>query len=136
MKKNQLDTSEIISELKQGSVFFRKEEIAPKLQEPGHNNDHETKIPRNHDTTASRYHDTIIENIRKAVKVYGKEAATHRFTVEEKQALDDLEYTYRRKGIRTSENEISRIAVNFIIKDHAENGENSVLALVLKALNE
>jgi len=136
MKKNQLDTSEIISELKQGSVFFRKEEIAPKLQELGHNNDHETKIPRNHDTTASRYHDTKIENIRKAVKVYGKEAATHRFTVEEKQALDDLEYTYRRKGIRTSENEISRIAVNFIIKDHAENGENSVLALVLKALNE
>jgi len=136
MKKNQLDTSGIISELKQGSVFFRKDEISPKLQEPGHNNDHETKIPRNHDTTASRYHDTKIEIIRKAVKVYGKEAATHRFTVEEKQALDDLEYTYRRKGIRTSENEISRIAVNFIIKDHAENGENSVLALVLKALNE
>jgi len=136
MNKNQLDTSGIISELKQGSVFFKNEKTSTMLQEPGHNNDHETKIPRNHDTTASRYHDTIIENIRKAVKVYGKEAATHRFTVEEKQALDDLEYTYRRKGIRTSENEISRIAVNFIIKDHAENGENSVLALVLKALNE
>jgi len=136
MKKNQLDTSEIISELKQGSVFFKKEETSSKLQESEHSKNHDTMTPRNHGITVSRYHDTMIEIIRKAVKVYGKEAATHRFTVEEKQALDYLEYTYRRKGIRTSENEISRIAVNFIIKDHAENGENSILDLVLKALNK
>ena len=92
--------------------------------------------PRHHDTTASRYHDTVIETVRKAVKVFGKEAATHRYTVEEKRALDDLEYSYKRQGIRTSENEISRIAVNFIIRDHAENRENSILDLVLKALNK
>ena len=47
---------------------------------------HDTMQPRNHDTVVSRYHDTTIETVRKAVKVLGKEAATHRFTIEEKRA--------------------------------------------------
>src|SRR5437764_4589729 len=47
----------------------------------------------------------IFEGVRKAVKQIGKEAATHRFTLEEKNELADIEYTYKRQGIRTSENE-------------------------------
>ena len=73
--------------------------------------------------------------VRKAVKQFGKEAATHRFTVEEKKAIADIIYSYRNQGIRTSENEIARIAVNFIVHDYRENGENSVLDEVLRALN-
>src|SRR5687767_1621585 len=104
----------------------------------------ETKIPSNHDTTVSRYHDTttprihgvLIDLVRKAVKEFGKEAATHRFTVAEKRELADLIYTYKNTGIKTSENEITRIAVNFIMEDHKENGENSVLHKILQALNE
>ena len=96
---------------------------------------HDTVIPRDHDTTVSRYHDTVIELIRKAVREFGKEAATHRFTVEEKRAIADIIYTYKNRGIRTSENEIARIAVNFIIHDFRENGENSVLDKTLRALN-
>ena len=95
----------------------------------------DTTTPRNRDTTVSRYHDTIIELVRKAVKELGKEAATHRFTLEEKKAIADIIYAYKNRGIRTSENEITRIAVNFLINDYRENGENSVLDRALKALN-
>lgn len=90
---------------------------------------------RNHDTMVSRYHDTTVEAIRSAVKLFGKEAATYRFTAEEKKALSDLVYTYKTQGIRTSENEITRISVNFIMADYKENGENSILHKALKALN-
>jgi hypothetical protein len=90
-------------------------------------------IPRNHDTMVSRYHDTIIELVRKAVKELGKEAATHRFTEQEKKSLADIIYTYKNQGLRTSENEIARIAVNFIIEDYQQNGKESVLDKTLKA---
>ena len=96
----------------------------------------DTMQPRNRDTTVSRYHDTTIETVRKAVKVLGKEAATHRFTIEEKHAIADLVYAYKRRGIRTSENEITRIAVNFVLQDNQEGGKNGVLDKVLRALNK
>ena len=77
-----------------------------------------------------------VEAIRKAVKLVGKEAATHRFTPEEKQAIADIIYTYRRQGCDTSENELARIAINWLVWDHQAHGEASILAYVLKALNE
>jgi len=95
-----------------------------------------TATPRNHDTMVSRYHSTIIELVRKAVKELGKEAATHRFTLEEKRAIADIIYSYKNLSIKTSENEVTRIAVNFIIRDYMENGENSILDKTLKALND
>jgi mitochondrial fission protein ELM1 len=119
-----------------------------KIKEPGINDTpvsrhHDTVIPRYHDTMQPRHHDTviprfngaIIEQVRKAVKEYGKEAATHRFTDTEKKEIADLIYTYKSNGIKTSENEVTRIAVNFILEDYKENGENSVLHNILKALN-
>ena len=96
----------------------------------------DTMPPQSHETTASRFHETVIELIRKAVKEFGKEAATHRFTTAEKKAIADAVYSYKNHGVRTSENEIARIAVNFIINDYRENGENSVLDRALRALNE
>jgi len=95
-----------------------------------------TTTPSNHGAVVSRYHDTVIEAVRKSVKEFGKEAATHRFTAEEKQKIADIVYDYKRKGIRTSENEIARIAINFLIDDHTEKGSSSLLHQVLKALNE
>jgi hypothetical protein len=91
--------------------------------------------PRHHDTVIPRYHDTIIEIIRAAVKQFGKEAATHRWTPEEKRAVANIIYTYKTQGIRTNENEIARIAVNYVVADFEANGENSILDQVLKALN-
>ena len=97
---------------------------------------HDTIKPRNHETTVSRYHDTMIGAVRKAVKEFGKEAATYRFTRDEKSALADAIYTYKNLGIKTSENEITRISINYILYDHKQNGKNSILKKVLKALND
>lgn len=96
---------------------------------------HDTTPPRHRDTTTPRVHGVVIELVRKAVKEFGKEAATHRFTEAEKKEIADLIYTYRNRGIKTSENEITRIAVNFVMEDYKANGENSVLHKILEALN-
>jgi hypothetical protein len=119
-------------------------EAKPRMVKIDKRSNRDTTIPRNHDTVVSRYQDTTtprihgvaIELVRKAVKEFGKEAATHRFTETEKKEIGDLIYTYKNRGIKTSENEITRIAVNFIVEDYRENGENSVLHKILKALNE
>jgi hypothetical protein len=116
----------------------------PKRKKVEQPSNRDTTTPRNHDTTVSRYQDTttprvhgvVIESIRKAVKEFGKEAATHRFTEIEKKEIADLIYTYKNTGIKTSENEITRISVNFVMEDYKENGENSVLHKILEALNQ
>lgn len=92
--------------------------------------DHETVVPRHHGTTVP----SMVESIRKAVKQVGKEAATHRFTPEEKQAIADIIYTYRRQGFDTSENEIARIALNWLVWDYQENGQHSILTQILSVL--
>ena len=96
----------------------------------------DTMTPRYQDTMTPQIHGVPIEQIRKAVKEFGKEAATHRFTVAEKKEIADLIYTYKNRGIKTSENEIARVSVNFIVEDYKVNGENSVLHKILKALRE
>lgn len=94
----------------------------------------DTMTPRYHDTVIPRYHDAV-EAVRQAVKETGKEAATHRFTVAEKRAVAEIIFAYSQQGIKTSENEIARIAINYLIADYRENGEESVLAQVLSKLN-
>src|SRR6266487_511357 len=95
----------------------------------------DTTIPSNHDTTIPETEDEMLEAVRKAVKQIGKEPATQRLTLEEKQALRSIEFTYAQQGIMTSGNEMIRIGMNFILKDYQKNGENSILANVLKRLN-
>ncbi len=96
----------------------------------------DTTVSRHHDTVTPRNHDTVIETIRKAVKEFGKEAATHRFTNTEKRAVLDIIYSYKALDIKTSENEVARIAINYILEDYKQNGQTSILDRVLKALNE
>ena len=76
-----------------------------------------------------------LEEVRRVVKQLGKEAATFRLTSQEKRTLADLVYTYHRQGYRTSENEITRIAVNWLLLDFQEEGEGSVLARILERLH-
>src|SRR5713226_2450115 len=57
--------------------------------------------PSNHDTMTPREEDDIFEVVRKAVKQIGKEAATYRFTKDEKNVLEDIKYSYKRRGIIT-----------------------------------
>ena len=156
MTKKNLNTQAVVNELRGQSAFFKKppqdtplsdKPPTEKKQSKGSDrtgirratkkpSNRDTTTPRNHDTTASRYRDIIIELVRKAVKELGKEAATHRFTLKEKKAIADVIYTYKSRGIKTSENEIARIAINFVVEDYQENGKTSILHKVLKALNE
>lgn len=95
----------------------------------------DTMKPRRHDTKVSPYKASLIEIVRKAVKDFGKEAATYRFTQEEKKILADIVYQYKGQGTKTSENQLTRIAVNFLAEDYKENGANSILARVIERLN-
>jgi hypothetical protein len=147
--KKRLNIDQVQSELRGGSAFFPgykgagdTPEPAPEEATPAHSTDdsviprhHDTVIPRNHETMVSGNDDLILEAVRKAVKQIGKEAATHRFTIDEKNHLAEIEYTYKRQGIKTSENEIMRIAINYFIEDYRNHGEASLLAKILKRLN-
>lgn len=101
-----------------------------------------SKHASNHDRTIASYHDSkmeseeeVIEVIRKAVKPTGKEASIHRLTADEKEAIADLVYAQRKKGISTSENEIARIALNYLLWEYRHNKQASIVVRVLERLN-
>jgi hypothetical protein len=76
----------------------------------------------------------VVAAIRKVVLVPGKEVSYVRLTTDEKRRIGDIVYTYKRRGVRTSENELTRIAVNYLLEDYEASGEASLLARVLEAL--
>ena len=119
---------------------------APVAQPRTQNVNDETNIPatmpRNRDTVVSRHHDSnadnsddYIEVVRKDVKLLGEKAATHRFTADEKDAIADIVYSLRKKGVTTSENEITRIAINYLVWEYRQNKQASILSRVLERLN-
>lgn len=75
-----------------------------------------------------------IDAIRKVVKVPGREVSFVRLSPEEKIQLAEIVYAYKRRGQKTTENEINRIALNYLLHDHCEHGDDSMLAKVLAAL--
>ena len=91
---------------------------------------HATTIPRHPGPMAA----AMVRRLRQAVRRIGKEAATHRFTAQEKADLAQIIYEQRRQGVKTSENEIVRIAVNWLIAEHCAGEGQSVLRQALKAL--
>jgi hypothetical protein len=150
--KKKLNIDGLLNELKGGSAFFPdfNKDNSPtppqKLKAPTEREKlprddtaipryHATMQPSNHDTTIPIKGDGILETVRKAVKQIGKEAATYRFTLEEKNQLEDIKYTYKRQGIETSANEITRISINYFIEDYKKNGEQSTLVKILNLLN-
>lgn len=113
----------------------KKKTASPTPPKEPKEEERDTTTPRHRDTTQPSYQDATIETIRGAVKQLGKEAATHRFTQKEKKDLADIVYRYKGEGIRTSENEITRISINFLVEDYQRNGKDSILARVLERLN-
>lgn len=101
-----------------------------------------TTVARNHGTTTDTtvsgapMDDDTLELVRRAVRTLGKEAATYRFTQDEKWALSSIVYAYKERGIKTSENEITRIALNYLIDEYRRNSTSSILAQVLARLNQ
>ena len=96
----------------------------------------EIVVSRHHGVMIPPHEDATIEHIRKAVKEFGKEAATHRFTSAEKRAIANIVHSLNMQGIRTTENTIARIAINFVIDEFNQRGKDSLLGLVLQALNK
>jgi hypothetical protein len=96
---------------------------------------HASKLAHIENTPGFSEISNVVETIRKAVRHVGKEVSFVRLTPEEKRQLADIAYTYKSQGIKTSENEISRIGINWMLEDYQANGAQSVLALVLAALN-
>ncbi len=78
---------------------------------------------------------SMIEELRKIVKRVGKEPVFVRVTEQEKRQIQAISYTYGAQGVDTSDNQICRIAINYILEDYQTNGKESVLARVLDALN-
>jgi hypothetical protein len=79
----------------------------------------------------------MIEAIRKVVKNPGKEEVLYvRVSKDEKDTLDDINYTYKRQGMKTSDNEIARVAINTLLADYTVNGANSLLAILLASLHD
>lgn len=77
-----------------------------------------------------------LESIRKVVKNPGKEDVLYvRLTKEEKDSLADVSYTYKRRGIKTSDNELVRIAINALLEEYKINGKNSLLATIIASLH-
>ena len=72
-----------------------------------------------------------IASLQQALKAVGKEIYYIRVTPSEKQRVDDLVHGFKSHGIRTSVNEIGRIALNSLLADYDEKGEQSILCRVL-----
>jgi hypothetical protein len=94
----------------------------------------DSKRASKHASTQAVLSDSQIESIRKLVKTPGKEVSYVRLTPQEKDELAEILYTYKRRGTKTTENEITRIAVNYLVVDYKENGDASVLSRVISAL--
>jgi hypothetical protein len=83
----------------------------------------------------ARYPASKVAAIRRVVRVLGKEVAFVRVTPAEKRQLGEVVYAYKRQGIKTSENELLRIGLAFLLADYADNETESVLARAIAALN-
>jgi len=75
-----------------------------------------------------------VDTVRKVVKVVGRDVSFVRLSPEEKRRLAGIVFTYKMQGVKTTENEINRIAINLLLEDYERNGEQSMLARVLAAL--
>jgi hypothetical protein len=92
-------------------------------------------LASNHASTLALSTETL-ESVRKIVKNPGKEDVLYvRLTKGEKDKLADVIYTYKRQGVRTSDTEVVRVAINTLLEDYKNNGEKSLLAIILASLH-
>ncbi len=93
-----------------------------------------TRARKQNGIEAGDQSDAWVDKIRKSVRVPGKEVVYMRVTPQEKLRLRDIAYSYQRQGTKTTDTEISRIAVNYILEDYEQNRESSVLARVIASM--
>jgi hypothetical protein len=123
-----------IDELKQREKKLKAPEI-PRKEASGEPQPGRKKPALTGASMLASYHASMLADIRKAVKQMGKEVSFVRLTVEEKQRLADIVYSFKRQGTKTSENELLRIALNFLLNDYEHYGKESILVKTLEALH-
>ena len=94
----------------------------------------ENNTERKHAIMTPRYHDSMTAIIAKSVREVGKEVCTYRLTQKEKTALVEIIYHFRIRNSRLSENEIARIAINFLIEDFKADKNNCILSSIVEAM--
>jgi hypothetical protein len=94
----------------------------------------ENHAERKHAIMTSRYRDSMIAPIARSVRDVGKEVCTYRLTQKEKTALVEIIYHFRMRKSRLSENEIARIAINFLIEDFKSNKNTCMLSSIVEAM--
>lgn len=109
-------------------------ELSNNLPPPG-----PTDQPAKSDITISRYQDIVsgdmVAIIRAAVILTGQASTNYRLTNIEKGRLEEVVWEFKKQGIRTTENEIVRIAINYLLNNHKKDGKDSLLAVTLNLLH-
>jgi hypothetical protein len=95
---------------------------------------HTIVTPRKHTTMTPRYHDSMTATIAKSVRETGKEVCTYRLTQKEKTSLVEIIYHFRIRNCKLSENEIARIAINFLIEDFRADKKDCMLSSIIEAM--
>jgi hypothetical protein len=152
MNKKKIDVGKVANELREGSVFFRSPTSEDPEAQPA-----DAPTPRRRavttvrpaDAAASRRRDSDasgrqgapldgagdrVRTLAQGVQELGTKRTTIRFSRSEKAALREIVHTYDRREIRTTENELTRIAVSWLVEDYRELGEGSVLVRVVAQL--
>lgn len=88
------------------------------------------------DIKITSYQDINPTLVRRVVKDSGKEASILRVSPEEKEQLAEVLYQCKRRGLKTTETQIVRIAVAALLQEYDANQDKSILARVLQALKE
>ena len=94
----------------------------------------ESHTERKHSIMTPHYHDSMTAIIAKSVREVGKEVCTYRLTQKEKTALVEIIYHFRMRNCRLSENEIARIAINFLIEDFKADKNTCMLSSIVEAM--
>lgn len=144
MSKKKLNIESVTNELQGASKYFEKpQDYSPisstqtqSLTKPKEiSNNKDSKIASKQASVLASNQDNMIQDIRKSVKEVGKETLFLRLTPEEKDQLKDIVYSLSKQRAKISDNEVGRIALNYLLEEYKASGKNSILIRVIEALN-
>lgn len=95
----------------------------------------DNKTTRQQDNTDVVNESDTVQSIRDIVRIVGREHTQLRMTKEENDLLEDTVHDFKKLSLRTDKNEVSRIGLNYLLIEHQQNGEQSILTGVLQRLN-
>lgn len=99
-------------------------------------------VPSYQSTNIPTEQDSVIDVIHKAMRQSPSAAASYRLSPMEKKRLEVTIFELKMRSgrspeladLRSNENEVMRVAVNYILNDYGTNGDESVLVKALTSL--